>query len=311
MSPHRIIANLIASQSAEARAHPDSSRDVWEVSVWDPTPLSLATFCFFSPGHILVYWLFLPTVPLDPRPSTTVATTIFLITLLTVQLTMFQSSFLQQAKDTSVINKEVLNEYDIKYVHPRTQPLMRDVSTQFSGPITPHNHKRRSGGLEHPLNSVDTYQPAVIVNKGFRPNPNPSYAEHIDRDGSLQRQTPPRNFSNGTVPTFQTPAHLRDASSPMQPRTTVKYSQARPSVGLGTGDGGSLGVYSHANSPLKKATSMNVQNAHQRERSLSPVKREGSPLKRTSIPDGMNKMAAAQRWAHLQATPARRESGRF
>ena len=62
------------------------------------------------------------------------------------------------------------------------------------------------------------------------------------------------------------------------------------SSGTSTGDGGSLGVFSHANSPLKKATSMydiqsggNPRNsfdmarneiAEQRERSKSPVKRQ-------------------------------------
>ncbi len=132
-SPLRFLSNMIAastsSRAAEARAHPDPSRDVWELGVWDPLPICLRLFCLFSPGHVLVYWLFLPTTSLDPRPSTTVLTTIFLGILLSVQLHMLQSSFSQQGKDTAVIHKEVLNEYDTKFVHPRTNAPVRDAGT--------------------------------------------------------------------------------------------------------------------------------------------------------------------------------------
>ena len=38
----RIIADLISSESAESRAHPDPTRDVWELAVWDPLDASLA-----------------------------------------------------------------------------------------------------------------------------------------------------------------------------------------------------------------------------------------------------------------------------
>lgn len=303
-SPLRVLSTVLASTTAEARAHPDASRDVWEISVWDPTPLCLRTFCLFSPGHVLVYWLFLPTAAQDPRPSTTVVTTIFLAALLSVQLTLLQTTFSQQSKDAAVIHKEVLNEYDIKYVHPRTQPLMRDVGTQFSS-------NRRHSTMENPTNTVDTYNPVIIVNKGFHTKPNPNYVNHIDPEASLSRATPSRDLAKGVVPAFQTPIYLRDTSSPVQPRTAVRYSQVRPSVSTGTGDGGSLGIYSHASSPLKKASSMNFVAGHrERERSTSPAKREGSPLKRTSVPGGMNGTALNQRFAHLQAPP-RRESGRF
>jgi len=296
---------MLASSTAEARAHPDASRDVWEISVWDPTPLCLRTFCLFSPGHVLVYWLFLPTAPQDPRPSTTVVTTIFLAALLSVQLSFLQTNFSQQSKDSAVIHKEVLNEYDIKYVHPRTQPLMRDVGTQFSS-------NRRHSIMENPTNAVDTYNPVIVINRGFHTKPNPNYVNYIDPEASLPRATPSRDPINASVPAFQTPIHLRDASSPIQPRTAVRYSQMRPSVGTGTGDGGSLGVYSHTNSPLKKASSMNFATGQrEKERSTSPVKRQRSPLKRTSVPGGMNGTAVNQRWAHLQGAPSRRESERF
>lgn len=301
-SPLRFLSHILADEKAEARSHPDATRDVWEIAVWDPTPISLRIFCLFSPGHILVYWLFLPTTISDPRPSITVITTMVLAGLLSAQMLLLQSSFSQQSKDASVIHKEVMNEYDTKYVHPRTQPQMRNVGTQYcnSGPST-------SGipQYEYETNSVDVYAPTFIINRGFRTRPNPHYAKHVDPDGSAWQVMPSQGISTSIAPSVQTPAHLRDASSPIRPQTAIRQPQFKAP---GMGDGGSLGVFSHANSPLRKSTSTNfVGSQGQRERSLSPTKREGSPLKRTSLAP----MPNGQRWGHLQGTEPRRESRRF
>ena len=272
-SPLRFLSKLLAADTAESRAHPDATRDVWELGVWDPIPLSLRMFCLFSPGHVLVYWLFLPTTIADPRPSTTVATTMLLAALLSAQLLILQTSFSQQSKDTSLIHKEVLNEYNTKFVHPRTQPLTRDVGIQYSSSSTSSRNSPGGG------NSVETYTPTVVINRGFRTQPNPNYVKHVDPDGHSERFTPSRGVSTNMAPLYTTPAHLRDASSPIRPRTAIRQPHSRASVAPETGDGGSLGVYSHVNSPLRKAASTNF-----RERATSPVKREGSPLKRVSMP---------------------------
>ena len=301
-SPLRFLSSMLAGDNAEARSHPDATRDVWEIAVWDPTPFSLRMFCLFSPGLVLVYWIFLPTATSNPRPSTTVITTMMLAALVTAQLLLLQTSFSQQSKDAAVISKEVMNEYDTKYVHPRTQSLMRDVGTQF----TPSRTSKSGTPLEaHDCDSVDVYPPAFILNRGFRTRPNPNYVKHVDPEGAGYAATPSRGVSTATAVPVQTPAHLRDMSSPIRPQTAIRQPHFRAA---GTGDGGSLGVYSHANSPLRKSASTNfVGPQGQRERSLSPQKREGSPLKRSSL----TPMPNGQPWGRLQATPARRESGRF
>lgn len=291
-SPLRFLSSMLASDTAESRAHPDATKDVWELAVWDPTPLSLRMFCMFSPGHVLVYWLFLPTAIADPRPSTTVVTTLALAALLSIQLLVLQTSFSQQCKDASVIHKEVLNEYDTKFVHPRTQPLMRDVGTQFSS--SPAS-RRSSSGYDTTSNTVETYTPTVVINRGFRTRPNPNYVKHVDPEGYNERPLPSRGMSANMAPTHQTPAHLRDASSPIRPRTAIRQPQFRASVGPEAGDGGSLGVYTHTNSPLRKAASTNF-----RERSSSPMKREGSPLKRVSLPGVPNGQRFGQTGAFVE-----------
>ena len=295
---------MLAGDNAESRSHPDATRDVWEIAVWDPTPFALQMFCLLSPGHFLVYWLFLPTAISDPRPSTTVLTTIVLAALLSGQLLLLCSSFSQQSKDASVIHKEVMSEYDIKYVHPRTQPLMRDVGTQFA---TSEHHHGRSSLIDIEDESIDTYAPTFVINRGFQTRPNPNYAKHVDPEGFSSRPMPSQGISAGSSTSFQTPAHQRDMSSPLrpQPQTAIRQPRFRPST---TGDGGSLGVYTHPNSPLRKSVSANfVGPAGQRERSLSPQKRPGSPLKRSSIAPTPNDYHLG----HLKPGPPRRKSGRF
>jgi len=286
-SPLRFLSKLVEDTSARARsrAHPDAKREVWEVHVWDPNPISLKLFCFFSPGHVLLYWLFLPTTSHDPRPSVTVATALALALLLSVQLSVMQRLFTQQAKDTALVQKEVMNEYNIKYVHPRTQPLVRSVGTQLGGSIA---------GDE----SVDTYSPVTVVNRGFRTNPNPNYAELVDPDGGGARpqETPLRGLANGVI---RSPPAGQWTESPLQ-----RIVAARPSLqnmrsssrATTTGDGGSLGVYSHAQSPLRKSTSTHFAGREPRMGS-SPMKaaREGSPLKRTSYAPGANGMTGYRR----------------
>lgn len=288
-SPLRFLTSILDDTSAESKSHPDPTRDVWELAIWDPIPICLRLFCFFSPGHVLVYWLFLPTLASDPRPSVTVFTTIILEVLLSSQLFLLQSTFSQQEKDSAIIHKEVMSEYDIKYVHPRLNPLVRDVGTQFTSLIS--ENKQEEG-------DVDTYTPTLILKRGFRTNPNPNYAKHLDPDniGGISR----RSFS--PTPSFTPAAYSSREPTPFTgttPRPPLRQPQFRQSLSeavsasISTGDGGSLGIYSHANSPLKKSTSMyDIQGngrretprnsfdmasreiQQERERSKSPAKRQ-------------------------------------
>ncbi|OCL09267.1 hypothetical protein AOQ84DRAFT_354077 [Glonium stellatum] len=322
-SPLRFLSGIIASTNAESRAHPDAARDVWELAVWDPNPLCLQLFCLFSPGHVLVYWLFLPVAPLDPRPSVTVVITMILAALLSVQLSMLQASFSQQSKDSALIHKEVLREYDTKFVHPSLQKPVRDAGTQ-----TPPSSRRDSGKI---TTEVDTYTPTTIINRGFRTNPNPSYASQYDPDDLLSKPnlhlprssiTPSlRTPANGYFPPASAAAPTVGDSSPIRSSrapSAIRQPQFRPSE-VSSGDGGSLGVYSHAASPLRKAASMNFlreDSNGERRRESSPTKREGSPLKRMGTSGGFGEArgsgTAPERFAQYRGLGVgRRESGRF
>ncbi|KAL1987320.1 hypothetical protein VTN96DRAFT_4348 [Rasamsonia emersonii] len=320
-SPLRYLSNVLSGETAESRRHPDPQRDVWEIAVWDPFPLSLRLFCSFSPGHILIYWLFLPILPSDPRPSVTVVTTIVLVTLLTVQMSFLSSSFARQAKDNTLVHKEVLHEYDTKFVQPRMHPLMRDVGVQFS---EEHAHHP---GSDMKYNEVELHTPTHVINRGFKTSPNPNYIGHVDPDSASKPIFSPTRRQSFFMPSpgpaqqsgTQTPSHLRDSSPLVQAPGSIRQPQFRPPT-TGSGDGGSLGVYSHANSPLRKSASVNFDSRNQhtgdfnfRDRISSPVKRQSSPLKRSSVPGGVSPAAVAQRWNNLSADVRdnRRDSGRF
>ncbi|KAF2013016.1 hypothetical protein BU24DRAFT_374933 [Aaosphaeria arxii CBS 175.79] len=310
-SPLRFLKNMVSAGSAESRAHPDAERDVWEIAVWDPNPLCLQLFCLFSPLHVVLYYSNLPVEKLDPRPSVRVVTTILVAAVLTVQLTFLQRAFKQQIKDSAIIHREVLHEYDTKFVHPAFQRPSRDVGIQTIS----KDHKSRDSsvgvrGSGELASEVVTYTPTTIIKRGFHTNPNQAYASQYDPDNlSSQPSFQPRLAQN--TPSFRpstssnyvstsTGTAGADFSSPIRPSHTpnpFRQPQFRQSqVGSGSGDGGSLGVFSHAASPLRKSASANHLRDDSRSRhSLggagerragSPTKREGSPLKRISTPAG-------------------------
>lgn len=300
-SPLRFLSGILGSDSAQSRAHPDAKRDVWEIAVWDPLPVSLRLFCYFSPGHVFIYWLFLPILPTEPRPSIKILTAISLAILLSIQLSALQAFFSQQAKDSAYISKEVLHEYDVKYVQPRTQPLYRDVGTQYT------EQANSSIDRDTKYNTVQTYTPMVNINRGFKVSPNPNYVSHPELSGT----NPDQLRHRGPPSTMVTPAQNRGIS-PLRPVTALRQPNFRPpSQG---GDGGSLGIYSHAASPLRKSASTNFASVDRDrvQHRLSPERRPSSPEKRMSMPlGGLNSALAQQRLTHLKPDRNRRETGRF
>lgn len=222
--------------------------------------------------------LALPLAPLDARPSVTVFKCLVEQVALSALLLAFETKFSQQNKDAAYIQREVMREYDIKFVHPRLHPVVRAVGTQC--------------GEDEDGNETDFVElgtPTTQIMKSFRPNPNPNYVAHIDPDSigraSAGRATPP---SRAESPAF-TPTPMNrpinrsmkkfdlQASAPKSRPSPLRQSlpagplasKSTPSVasiekptmsnaGTSTGSsyGGSLGVFSHPRSPLKKAASI-------------------------------------------------------
>ncbi|KAL1840151.1 hypothetical protein VTJ49DRAFT_767 [Mycothermus thermophilus] len=314
-TPLRLIQEVLRPETAEQRAHPDKTRDVWEVKVWDPYTATLRMFCLFSPGHVLIHMLFLPLPTLDPRPSVTVFKCLLLQVILSAQLLLVHSRFSQQSKDTAIIQKEVMHEYDVKYVHPRLHPVVREVATQVS--ITD------KGRVEQEEVRIGT--PSTVIRRSFQTHPNPNYARYVDPDGTASHPSSsaaplshnpfnsatPLSRASSLRPSFaaqvqqhhqrssslrnslpaqpSTPSAVKTVSVGTGPSTTTTGGNNLPSAA--TGYGGSLGVFTHPNSPLKKAVSLSDLNGSQSPRNgremaareqrelAARMVRESSPVK--------------------------------
>lgn len=252
---------MIAPESADSRAHPDKAEDVWELSVWDPLPICVRLFCLFSPGHVLVYLMFLPLAPLDPRPSVTVFNTILVQVVLSTQLLFLASRFAQQAKDQAIIQKEVMHEYDTKFVHPHTHPIVRDAGTQISEDQPPHARE---------LVQVGT--PTTLVRLSH------FHQRHTPHQPSSDNSTPSRgNIVNTYASTPTNPARRSEAhisASQSRPSTSRKSLPATYTTnGTSTPGleeeittpgnvnyGGNMGIHTHTKSPLKKTSSLHNMN---------------------------------------------------
>ncbi|QUC21588.1 uncharacterized protein UV8b_05831 [Ustilaginoidea virens] len=173
----RLISDLMSADTAESRAHPEKSRDVWELSIWDPLPVCIRLLCLFSPGHVLIYFIFLPLAPLDPRPSVTVLNTLVMQIVLSAQMFLLSSRYSQKAQDSQILQKEVFHEYDTKFVQPRIHPIVRDAGTQLSE--------------DQPVYAKDLVQvgtPTTLIRRSFISHGNP----HVESE----EPTPIRPFSS-------------------------------------------------------------------------------------------------------------------
>ncbi|GAO13558.1 hypothetical protein UVI_02015690 [Ustilaginoidea virens] len=253
----RLISDLMSADTAESRAHPEKSRDVWELSIWDPLPVCIRLLCLFSPGHVLIYFIFLPLAPLDPRPSVTVLNTLVMQIVLSAQMFLLSSRYSQKAQDSQILQKEVFHEYDTKFVQPRIHPIVRDAGTQLSE--------------DQPVYAKDLVQvgtPTTLIRRSFisHGNPHPSHKRRKRHEAAnvypCRRSeifTPgiQSNRSSGlrhSLPAACTPTAAETpvarTQTPTAPPSTVSMGT---STSINTKFGGNPAFYSYNASPLKKS----------------------------------------------------------
>ncbi|KFY78595.1 hypothetical protein V499_02275 [Pseudogymnoascus sp. VKM F-103] len=142
--------------------------------------------------------------------------------------------FQQKERDGRVIQKEVLNEYDTKFVHPTLHPVVRDVGTQISTSISPPppttsistgtdaatEFDPDASTISITAEEVTTHAPTTILRRGFKINPNPNYAAHISPHAPSA--VPNRNSLPDSIPPFGTP------QTPRTPAAQIGYQVAQP-----------------------------------------------------------------------------------
>ena len=214
-SPLRLFNSIFEPlrNDAASRAHPDETRDVWEIGVWDPTPLSLHLFALFSPVHVAIYFLSLPLNSMvagspivgyegSTSPTAVYFTVIMSQVLLSLQIIFIKSSFIQQRQDHKVIGSQVMHEYDQKYVHPRLNVIKRDVAIQCDSP----------GDSD----DVEVYTPQ-FNRVGFKTYANPSYS-------SFTTQRQPSGLGNASRPVTRESSF---SSTPSASRTGTPLQMQR------------------------------------------------------------------------------------
>lgn len=281
-SPLRLLGDLVGFDTAESRSHPDSSRDVWEVAVWDPRPTSLALLSFFSPLHVLVYMFELPLDPLEPRPSVVVFKCVVFQAGLSVLMKLVQSRNDQRQKDNALIQKEVMHEYDTKFVQPHLHPVVRDVGTQ----VTMNDILSAGAGNKSEQIPVELGQPTTLIRRNFETHPNANYLKHIDPDyvGSLASRpapslTPRRLFTPVNRQTRYSDAFTTEPSSaaPSRQSTPVATVSTGTSTSASTSTNTSTASVPVGHTPAAAASAVgNVANS-------------SSTLRRPLSSTGMNK----------------------
>jgi hypothetical protein len=260
----------------------------------------------FSPLQVIIVMMFLPYSSQDARPSVTVLKTMLLCAILSYQGHILQKRNDQQKKDTGIVQRQVGMEYDTKFVKPNAhRNPVRDVGIQFPVPTPVWD-----GSKWTPVPEVVVSDHTYFSPRGFRTHPNKAYAEHYDAQQSVSVRPSATNtpslggfyYSNASAG-----PSVADLSSPIRNAQTHKRatSPSKPQWPYtGSGDGGSFGVYSSAHSPLRKTASNNILRG---AASGDGRMREGSPLKRSSVPAG----GLHQRLMNVRDEPSRRDSGRY
>jgi hypothetical protein len=181
-----------------------------------------------------------------------------------------------------------MHEYDTKFVHPRLHPVVRDVGTQFSeDDALPKNLRK----------FVQTGTPTTQIQRTFQTHSNP-YTRATEP--SHERESTPTNVLRPQVftpPTsrrseMSTPSGIQKSAS-VRKSLPAGYTTAGTSTGSNPNFGGNMGVHSHRNSPLKKATSLSDINARQ-----------------TASPRNSREMAAYEQRNWGQGTPSKNDPSR-
>lgn len=107
-------------------------KDVWVLSVWDPSLFQLHLLATFSPVSLILIWLTSSVVALWK-----IVVSLILFNSLAYWLT---TKFLQLISDKQIIYQETFNEYNKKYVIPKTSILKKNAIIDATrGPMAASN----------------------------------------------------------------------------------------------------------------------------------------------------------------------------
>ncbi|KAF9132041.1 hypothetical protein BGW39_000900 [Mortierella sp. 14UC] len=119
--PSTSSAKMVEFQHDESHCYPfisifmrgpkpeENKRQVWELSLWNPSILSRNLFCWYSPAQVLILALMTPDNFYVFFP---------LSIIVALQVHFLVSVYQSYVKDKEILFGEVYNEYNTKFVHP-------------------------------------------------------------------------------------------------------------------------------------------------------------------------------------------------
>ncbi|KAH8106834.1 hypothetical protein BXZ70DRAFT_252616 [Cristinia sonorae] len=115
----RFLLNLSPPKDRQTSANGAGHEKVQQLEMWMPGDLEMTLFAIYSPVHALLWmaltganWMLMGII----------------MGVVGMQLQALTRSYEALIKDKAIIAKEVLHEYDEKFVYPRINPIRRDAS---------------------------------------------------------------------------------------------------------------------------------------------------------------------------------------
>ncbi|KAG8770157.1 hypothetical protein FRC12_004474 [Ceratobasidium sp. 428] len=96
----------------------DDIHTVQQIDIWMPDELKMALFSVYSPAHALLWMIF---------SSSTWFIAFILMAMISGQIHALSQSYEGLLKDRRILNSEVMNEYNQKFVYPRIIPVRKDA----------------------------------------------------------------------------------------------------------------------------------------------------------------------------------------
>ncbi|KAH7343652.1 hypothetical protein B0J17DRAFT_713817 [Rhizoctonia solani] len=95
-----------------------SANNVQQLDMWNPGELELSLFSVYSPAHALLWMIF---------SSHTWFVALILMAVISGQIFALTRSYEGLIKDRRIVQGEVMNEYNEKFVYPRVMPVRKDA----------------------------------------------------------------------------------------------------------------------------------------------------------------------------------------
>jgi hypothetical protein len=105
-----------------------AEEEVLELRVWAPPVLSLRFFCLFSPVQVGI---------LSVVDESNMFVLVPVAGMLSIQCLWMAREYRQLIEDKAILFKQMYNEYNERFVHPRLFPLKFDVACQTGSDLTP------------------------------------------------------------------------------------------------------------------------------------------------------------------------------